>query len=210
MQHPIHIHGQRFLVLSVNGVPNETSSGKTRAAADRLCRRRAAGGVESRQVDAALPHRRAHRDRHADGVRGGDAMRMEKRPMLDRCCWLSLCARRWRSRRRPSTSLSPDVRQYVTVPGNVGRADQRARRRRHRRARRVEGQTIVDPERQDHQRQRGRRRRRCPPARGRIDLAGHTVIPGPGRPAQPHVLHDARAQRAAAVLGAAPLPRHRA
>jgi FtsP/CotA-like multicopper oxidase with cupredoxin domain len=23
MQHPIHIHGQRFLVLSVNGVPNE-------------------------------------------------------------------------------------------------------------------------------------------------------------------------------------------
>jgi FtsP/CotA-like multicopper oxidase with cupredoxin domain len=23
MQHPIHIHGQRFLVLAVNGVPNE-------------------------------------------------------------------------------------------------------------------------------------------------------------------------------------------
>jgi FtsP/CotA-like multicopper oxidase with cupredoxin domain len=23
MQHPVHIHGQRFLVLSVNGVPNE-------------------------------------------------------------------------------------------------------------------------------------------------------------------------------------------
>ena len=23
MQHPIHLHGQRFLVLAVNGVPNE-------------------------------------------------------------------------------------------------------------------------------------------------------------------------------------------
>jgi FtsP/CotA-like multicopper oxidase with cupredoxin domain len=23
MQHPIHLHGQRFLVLSVNGVPSE-------------------------------------------------------------------------------------------------------------------------------------------------------------------------------------------
>jgi suppressor of ftsI len=23
MQHPIHVHGQRFLVLAVNGVPNE-------------------------------------------------------------------------------------------------------------------------------------------------------------------------------------------
>ena len=23
MQHPIHLHGQRFLVLSVNGVPND-------------------------------------------------------------------------------------------------------------------------------------------------------------------------------------------
>ena len=30
MQHPIHIHGQRFLVLAVNGVPNdESASGRT-------------------------------------------------------------------------------------------------------------------------------------------------------------------------------------
>ena len=30
MQHPIHIHGQRFLVLSINGVPNDNPSGRTR------------------------------------------------------------------------------------------------------------------------------------------------------------------------------------
>ena len=28
MQHPIHVHGQRFLVLAVNGVPNENLSWK--------------------------------------------------------------------------------------------------------------------------------------------------------------------------------------
>ena len=63
MQHPIHIHGQRFLVLSVNGVPNEHLVWKdtvllpTGFVADVLLEL-----VESRQMDAALPRRRAHRD----------------------------------------------------------------------------------------------------------------------------------------------------
>src|SRR5688572_19614641 len=39
--------------------------------ADRLHHRRAARAVEPWKVDAPLPCRRAHRDRHAHGVRGG-------------------------------------------------------------------------------------------------------------------------------------------
>ena len=72
MQHPIHIHGQRFLVVSVNGVPNEHLVWKdTVLVPTGFVDRRAAGAVESRQVDAALSRRRAHRDGHANGVRGG-------------------------------------------------------------------------------------------------------------------------------------------
>ena len=66
-----------------------------------------------------------------------------------------------------------------------------------------------DRERQDRQRGPAGRDAQVPAGARTIDLAGHTVIPGPRRHARPHVLHDARAQRAAAVLGAAALSRLR-
>ena len=115
MQHPIHIHGQRFLVLSVNGVPNEQPGVERHGArADRLRGRRAAGAVESRQVDAALPRRRAHRDRHADGVRGR-AMN-EERTHDERSLVLAVVARSGCARRAGVSSLSPDVAAVVSVP----------------------------------------------------------------------------------------------
>ena len=69
MQHPIHIHGQRFLVVSVNGVPNEHLVWKdtvlvpTGFVTEVLLELSNPG-----QVDAALSRRRAHRNGHADGV----------------------------------------------------------------------------------------------------------------------------------------------
>ena len=61
------------------------------APADRLRRGHAAGGDESGHVDAALPYRRAHRDRHADGVRGDTDERRRMHLLLSSSC---LVARR--------------------------------------------------------------------------------------------------------------------
>ena len=64
MQHPIHLHGQRMLVVARDGVPTKNLVWKDTviipvgSTVDLLDRR-----VESRRVDAALPHRRASRDR---------------------------------------------------------------------------------------------------------------------------------------------------
>ncbi len=73
MQHPIHLHGQRMLVVARDGVPTKNLVWKDTAlipvgsTVDLLHRR-----VESGRVDAALPHRRAPRLGHD----GGDARRL--------------------------------------------------------------------------------------------------------------------------------------
>ena len=70
MQHPVHIHGQRFLVLSRDGVPNDNLVWKdTTLAAGRIDGRPAAGAVEPGALDATLPHCRAPRGGDEDGLR---------------------------------------------------------------------------------------------------------------------------------------------
>ena len=72
MQHPIHLHGQRFLVLAVNGVPND----RNLAWKDTVLL--PAGGTVDILLDpsnpgrwmAALPHRRAPLGGDDDGVHG--------------------------------------------------------------------------------------------------------------------------------------------
>ena len=76
MQHPVHIHGQRFLVLSRDGVPERQPGLEGHdAAAGRIDRRPAAGVVQPRTLDATLPRRRAPRSGDEAGLRrrGGPA-----------------------------------------------------------------------------------------------------------------------------------------
>ena len=73
----------------------------------------------------------------------------------------------------------------------------------------LEDQTIVIRERQDHARWRRPRRRTVPAGARTLDLTRPHRDPRPRRHAQPHVLHDARPQRAAPVLRAAALSRQR-
>ena len=70
MQHPIHIHGQRFLVVAVDGDPMHKSLMEGHGAGPgRIDGRSARRDDESRHMDAALPHRRTHGERHAHDVR---------------------------------------------------------------------------------------------------------------------------------------------
>ena len=77
MQHPFHIHGQRFLVLSRNGVPERAPRLERH---DALERGRDGGhsarNLESGTMDGALPHRRTSRNRdetrvHREVATGG-------------------------------------------------------------------------------------------------------------------------------------------
>ena len=178
MQHPIHIHGQRFLVLSVNGVAERESRVEGHGApADGLRRGRAAGSVEPGQVDAALSHRRAHRNGNADGVSRFDELTRQERNFYAHDRMSARRAAGRRSARRPITSLSPDVRAVRERPGDIGRAHQRACRRRHWRAarartRRSSSRTAASPACQPAA------QARVPAGARTIDLTGHTVIPG--------------------------------
>ena len=83
MQHPIHIHGQRFLVLAVNGVPNDNLVWKdTVLIPVGVGGGHAARAVESRPLDAALSHRRAPFGGHDDGVHGAGRVRRAREPSL--------------------------------------------------------------------------------------------------------------------------------
>ena len=71
MQHPIHFHGQRFLVLSVNDVPNTNlvwkdtvllPAGSTAGPPAR--------SIEPRTLDGTLSYCRAFVGAHDDGVHG--------------------------------------------------------------------------------------------------------------------------------------------
>jgi FtsP/CotA-like multicopper oxidase with cupredoxin domain len=68
MQHPIHIHGQRFLVVAVDGDPMQNLFWKDTAGPGRIDGRSARRDDQSRQVDAALPYRRTHGEWHAHDV----------------------------------------------------------------------------------------------------------------------------------------------
>ena len=64
MHHPFHIHGAgRFLVLSRDGEPRGTSSGRTRCFFAPARRSTSSGRHQPRPVDGSLPHRRTHRER---------------------------------------------------------------------------------------------------------------------------------------------------
>jgi hypothetical protein len=71
MQHPIHLHGQRFLVVAQNGVRNEhlveghgPDSGWRHGG-------HSARAVQPRAMDVALPHCGAYSGRDDDGVQRG-------------------------------------------------------------------------------------------------------------------------------------------
>ena len=153
MHHPIHIHGQRFLVLSVNGVPNENLVWKdTVLAADGLCRRRCCLEVTNPGKWMLHCHIAEHIETGMRMVFRGDAigpsvfagarcgMRARRNPgtefnmtrtlVLVMLLSVGLAA-------QSMTSLSNDVRQYVTVPETSVALTQRARRRRHGRRRRA-------------------------------------------------------------------------
>ena len=68
MNHPLHLHGQRFLVVARDGQAKPVSGRGRTPPSSRSARRSISGrSVESRHVDAALPHRRARRIGH-DGA----------------------------------------------------------------------------------------------------------------------------------------------
>ncbi len=70
MQHSMHIHGQRFLILAVNGQPMQTLMLEGhRPHPDRLDRRSAGRDDQPGGMDAALSHRRTSGERNAHGVR---------------------------------------------------------------------------------------------------------------------------------------------
>ena len=69
MQHPIHFHGQRFLVLEQNGVRNTNLAWKdTFLLPVGQYGRHSAGGIEPGHVDGALPCLGAHGVGHDDDV----------------------------------------------------------------------------------------------------------------------------------------------
>ena len=69
MQHPIHFHGQRFLMLAVNGEPTpEPGLEGHRAGARGRHGGYSARPIESRSLDGALPYRRAPVGGDDDGI----------------------------------------------------------------------------------------------------------------------------------------------
>ena len=76
MNHPVHIHGQRFLVLTIDDVPNENLVWKDTAIVPvGTTVQYLVGHVEPRRLDDALPHRRAPGGGHDVGLqraRAGD------------------------------------------------------------------------------------------------------------------------------------------
>ena len=88
MQHPLHIHGQRFLVLSRDGIPNPNLVWKDTVLLPAASTTdNPAGTVESRPLDDPLPHRGTPRVGHEDGdeccrrptVTGGPLIAVERK-----------------------------------------------------------------------------------------------------------------------------------
>ena len=126
MQHPIHLHGQRFLVLAVNGVPNENLVWKDTVLVP-------AGATVDILLDlsnpgrwmATLPHRRASVGGDDDGVHRGVATsvvhddNVSQEPLMRPRCFragllLPITSPARCAAQRPD-SLAEDVRKYVVA-----------------------------------------------------------------------------------------------
>ena len=128
MHHPIHIHGQRFLVLSVNGVPNDNLVWKDTVLLP-------TGFVADVLLEVTNPGKWMLHCHIAEHIETGMRMVFEvcnndAETLLFVVAHFAMAARRT-VRSQTLSKRCPAVRHRA---GNVCRADQRPRRRRHRRA----------------------------------------------------------------------------